>query len=80
MIEVCYKMGRDEKWFELLSAVRGCYVDKGLEIGINPVFTSGPLVCSDLGYHKNLCGGGDLMALHSSLAGNFILFLEDWVL
>ena len=55
-------------------------MDKGLEIGINPVFTSGPLVCSDLGYHKNLCGGGDLMALHSSLAGNFILFLEDWVL
>ena len=58
MIEVGYKMERDEKWFELLSAVRGCYVDKGLEIGINPVFTSGPLVSSDLGYHKNLCGGG----------------------
>ena len=31
---------------------------KGLEIGIDPVFTSGPLVSSDLGYHKNLCGGG----------------------
>ena len=46
MIEVGYRMGRDEKWVELWLAVRGCYVDKGLEIGINPVFTSGPLVSS----------------------------------
>ena len=44
-------------------------MDKGLEIGINPVFTSGPLVSSDLEYHKNFGVGGDLLALHSSLAG-----------